>query len=1086
MKRIWQHPEEPKNGRRYWRSVSELEQRSEFLSKLGVEFPGDSANMADDERENSRREFLKVMGAATGLMGLGLASCRRPLINILPYTEHVEWVIPGKPLLYASAMPRWFGATPLVVTTHEGRPTHLQGNTLHPTSGGGIDSFAQASILDLYDPERSQRPVIKGKGAGWGKANGFVREVVAKAKEAKGKGLAILTGHACGPTVQRLLGELQQAMPEAKLFSYEAIGRDGQVAANAAVFGEGARTVVKLDKAVRILSLDCDFLGLDPVGAHSVKEFTSKRSNDKKGEEMNRLYVLENRYTLTGAMADHRKAMAASLIPAAAAVLATELGDAATKEAAKVLAAAAPDSIRKWLAEAAKDLASEKGRAVVVAGSRYGAEVHALVAAINQALGAMGSVVELLQTEPGPKAGSLADLRASIEQGAVESLVSLTPADLLFDAPDAPGLKELLKSKKVTTIHWGHQRNATGRAATLHIPAAHYLESWADVRSIDGTYSVIQPMIQPLYDGVTEVEMVLALLGKKKFGPAEAPKADAPPAAAAPADPAYQAVRDTFAKVAGGLDETKWNATLRDGFLKGSAFPAATTSVNAGAVAAIAGKAEAPAAPEGNTVEVVLVPDSTLWDGRYSNNGWLQEAPDPVTKLTWDNAAWIGSKKFREMGLKEGQMVRITTASGSLELPAIEAPGHFSGSVTIPLGYGQTGLGYVGNKRGFNAYPLRAEAGAFVLTGAKIEALNDVYELAITQDQNTMEGRAVYREGTHQQFQVDPSFAQHTGMDGHIPPNISLYKGQVGRKSETNPEGFDYETQHQWGMTIDLSKCIGCTACIVACQSENNIPIVGKDQVRKGRLMQWIRMDRYFAMAEVGPNNAPTDDVDIAPTAEQLEEAEMVHQPVACQQCESAPCETVCPVNATVHTEDGLNAMAYNRCIGTRYCANNCPYTARRFNWFDYNKRPLDELYWGPLSTPEKTGVRESLQLQKNPNVTVRMRGVIEKCTYCVQRLEAAKILQKQKQRDSKNFRIPANSVKVACQQACPAEAIEFGDLANPESNVTKIKANSPRNYEVLKYIGTRPRTSYLARLRNPNPNMPGADKIAKWSAEQI
>ena len=457
-----------------------------------------------------------------------------------------------------------------------------------------------------------------------------------------------------------------------------------------------------------------------------------------------------------------------------------------------------------------------------------------------------------------------------------------------------------------------------------------------------------------------------------------------------------------------------------------------------------------------------------------------------MTKLTWDNAAWISAALFRDLGLKTGQMVKITAGETEIVIPAIEAPGHVTNSITLPMGYGETnGLGYVGNGRGFNVFPLRKNANQFVISGAKIEVLSDVYELAITQDQNTMEGRAVYREGTEAQFDKEPDFAQKTGMDGHIPPNISFYKGQVGVKSETNPDGFDYEHEHQWGMSIDLSKCIGCTACIVACQSENNIPVVGKDQVVKGRIMQWIRMDRYFAVSKWGEEEANADDVMRSPTAEQLENAEMVHQPMACQQCEAAPCETVCPVNATVHTEDGLNAMAYNRCIGTRYCANNCPYIARRFNWFDYNKRPLDELYWGPLSSKDKTGMRESMKLQKNPNVTVRMRGVIEKCTYCVQRLEASKIEQKQKQRDSKDFRIPTDRVKVACQQACPAEAIEFGDLADEKSSVNKAKA-SPRNYPVLKYIGTQPRTSYLARLRNPNPEMPGAEAVAAWSAHQI
>jgi molybdopterin-containing oxidoreductase family iron-sulfur binding subunit len=1081
MKRIWQHPEEPKTGKRFWRSTAELERRSEFLNTLGVEFPaGDTLD--ESERENSRRDFLKLMGASAGMMGL--AACRRPLTNILPYTQHVEWIIPGKPLLYASAMPTATGAVPVVVTTHEGRPTHLTGNSLHPL-GGGLDSFAQASVLDLYDPERSQVPLKAGKKASWADANKELEALVAAAKKDAGATLAVVVGNSTSPTLHRLLGDVKAAYPQVKLFAYEAIGNEGQKQANKEVLGADVKTFVRFSKALRILSLDCDFLGLDPLAGEPIKHFTKQRSKDAPGGEMNRLYALENRYTVTGGMADHRKPLAASLIPVAAAVIAEALE---VKEAS-ALAAGAPAQLKEWLAPAIRDLIDHKGKAVVVAGSRYGAEVHALVAAINNALGAYGSTIELIQGGPEAALGNAAELEAALASGAVKTLVSLTPSNLLYDAPAT--VAAAIKAKSVAVVHLGVLPNATAKAARLHIPAANYLESWGDVRAADGCYSVVQPMIQALYDGASEIEVLLALLGRKKLGPAEVPKADA--ATPAPADAAYLAVRDTFAVVAGGLDEVKWNLTLRDGFLKGSSYVKASGVVNAGAVAGIVSKAKPAAAPTAESLEVVLTPDAGVLDGRYINNAWLQEAPDPITKLTWDNAAWIGSVTFRGLGLKNGQMVKVTVGDQSLTLPAIEAPGHVRNSITIPLGYGQKDLGFVGSDtegkgRGFDAYPLRKSATDFVLTGAKLEVLSGTYELAITQDHNTMEGRALYREATLETFNKTPDFAVKTGMDSHIPENISFYKGQVGEKKDYNDptdEGFDYKTKHQWGMSIDLSKCLGCTACVVACQSENNIPVVGKDQVVKGRLMQWIRMDRYFATNEWGEGKAKSDDVDIDPTPEQLENAEMVHQPVACQQCESAPCETVCPVNATVHTNEGLNAMAYNRCIGTRYCANNCPYTARRFNWFDYNKRPLDELYLGPLSTPEKTGVRESVQLQKNPNVTVRMRGVIEKCTYCVQRLEAGKILQKQKQRDSKNFRVPTDSIKTACQQACPAEAIVFGDLADPKSSIVKAKA-SPRNYELLKYIGTRPRTSYLARLRNPNPAMPGADKIAAWSAHQI
>lgn len=1090
MKRNWIHPEEPQNAKRYWRSVSELERRENFLKDLGREFPaGDT--LTEEERENGRRDFLKIMGASVGLMGL--ASCRRPLTTILPYTQHVEWMVPGKALMYATTMPRSGGSTPLVVTTHEGRPTHVTGNPLHPL-GGGVDAFAQASVLDLYDPERSQKPRGAGKLLSWARANELIAAAAAEAK--KGAGIGIVTGATTSPTCLRLLGEVKAAFPQARFFQYEAAGGEGQAAANREILGAGVKSFVKLGSAMRILSLDCDFLGLDPVAGEPVSAFTKHRAKDAKTADMNRLYVLENRYTLTGGMADHRKALPASLIPAAAALIAAELGDAS----AKVLADAAPAGLKEWIAPAVRDLIDNKGKSVVLAGPRCGAEVHALVASINNALGAFGSTIELLQDNAVVESGSFADLQAAVSGGQITTLVSLTPASLYYDAPDAGAFARLIADRKVRLIHVGMLADTTARQAALHIPAAHYLESWGDARAADGTYSIVQPMIAPLYDGASKIEVLLALLGRKKLGPAEAaaPAAAgaAPAAPAAPAeDAAYVAVRDTFAAVAGGLDETKWNFTLRDGFLKGSTFAKGGATPNVAAVAGIVAKAKPATAPSDAALEVVLAPDSSVFDGRYANNAWLQEAPDPVTKLTWENAAWIGSVTFRRLGLKEGQHVKISVGGAEIEIPAIEAPGHATNSITLPLGYGRKDVGTVGSNRGVNAYALRKQPGAFVLSGAKVEALATVAELAITQNQNTMEGRAVYREGTLETFNKTPDFAGKTGMDSHIPENISLYKGQVGVKSAENPAGFDYEHKHQWGMVIDLSKCLGCTACIVACQSENNIPVVGKDQVRKGRIMQWIRMDRYFAVAKWGKNNVEQQSTyaEDDPTPEQLENAEMVSQPVACQQCEAAPCETVCPVNATVHTDDGLNAMAYNRCIGTRYCANNCPYTARRFNWFDYNKRnplidttvagiTMNNLYAGPLGAKKED---ESLRLQRNPNVTVRMRGVIEKCTYCVQRLESAKILQKQVQRDSKNFRVPTDTVKTACQQSCPADAIVFGDLADKNSAVVKTKA-SPRDYQVLKYIGTRPRTSYLARLRNPNPKMPGAENIAVWSKNQF
>ncbi len=1092
MKRIWQHPEEPKTGRRYWRSVNELERREDFMKSLGREFPnGDT--LSEEERENSRRSFLKIMGASAGLMGL--ASCRRPSFQIVPFTASVEWAVPGKSLYYASAMPRAGGATPLLVTTHDGRPTHLTGNPIHPSVSGGLDSFAQASILDLYDPDRSRGVRRYNKSSSWAALGKVIQKATESWKQNGGEGVAILVGGEVSPTVTRVRADFLKAFPKAKFYSYEAANGETQREVNEAAFGAGSSQIVRLGKAKRILSLDADFLGLDPVSDDSVAEFAKTRNAEKpsEAEKMSRLYAIENRYTLTGAMADHRKPLAATVLPTAAALLAAKL-DPTQAAALAAVTAAAPADLKTWVETAADDLLANKGAAVVLAGSRTSAAVQALALVCNQALGAFGPVVETFKSDDWAKVGTIKELHDAMTGGQVKVLVSFTQADPLYDAPGGWNLDQLISDKKITLIQHGLRTSATARAAAWHIPAAHYLECWGDVRARDGTYSVVQPMIQPLYDGVSELEVYLAFLGKREIHVAPPAKIDpkAPPPAPAE-DPAYTAVRETFAKVAGGLDEQKWNLTLRDGFLMGTAAKPSLASVNAAALTPMIATAKPAPVLSSEALELVLVPDSSVWDGRQVNNGWLQEAPDPVTKLAWDNAVLIGSKTFRELGLSEGQMVRITTPAGKLEIPAIEAPGHVSNSITIPLGYGQENVGHVGHRVGFNAYGLRADANEWVISGAKIERVRGVepHKFAITQEHNSMEGRSVYREGTKAD---KDNFAQITGIDSHIPPNTSFYKGQFGEKkdyNDPNDQGFDYRTKHQWGMTIDLGKCIGCTACLIACQSENNIPIVGKDQVRKGRVMHWIRMDRYFATSEVGTQKDEhghlpgRDDVEIDPTPEQLENAEMVHQPVACQQCESAPCETVCPVNATVHTEEGLNAMAYNRCIGTRYCANNCPYTARRFNWFDYNKRPLDELYMGPLSTPDKTGVRESIKLQKNPNVTVRMRGVIEKCTYCVQRLEAAKITQIQTQRDSKNFRIAADGVKTACQQSCPAGAIEFGDLANKDSSINKTKA-SLRSYEVLKYLNTRPRTSYLARIRNINDKMPGAAGIAAWSNKQF
>lgn len=1089
MKRIWNHPD-VKSERRYWRSLGEYEQTPEFTEKLGREFDPAIATESKEEQENSRRDFMKIMGGVAAMAGL--ASCRRPIQKILPFTQHLEWIIPGKALLYATAMPRSGGATPVVVVTHEGRPTHLQGNPLHP-SASGLDIFAQASVMELYNADRVKEVASGKKTFNW---TVFQREMRGWWEKSwtkdGGEGLALLTSPSTSPTRANLLKDFAKAYPKARIYSYEPVSRSAEAEATKALVGDGVSLRPNFAQADRVFSLDHDFLGLDTVSESGVKEFMKRRAPEKKGDVMNRLYVIENRYTLTGGISDHRKPLPASLIPQAVAVLAEEVGklagDAGLQSSAATLAQGAAADLRTWIAEAAKDLVANKGKSLVLAGARHGAAVQALALAINNALGSFGTTLDALNTGA-VATGTMESLLADLTAKKVKQLFVTAATDPAYDTP---GFVEAVKGSGAKLVQLALRTNQTGKIAHWVLPAAHYLEAWGDVRTSDGAYSVVQPMIQPLFGGASEIDLLLAMLAKKRIGAAPAkheadPKA-APAAPAAPEpDASYEAVKATFTQIAGGWDEEKWNVTLRDGFLAKSAYPKASASFNAGAVAGLVSKAGKTVAPEKGAMEVVLTPDASVYDGRYLDNPWLQEAPDPITKLTWDNAAWLSVRTFRELGLKiDGDMVTVTVGDKKLTLPAIACPGHAHNSVTIPLGYGQHVESVVGKGRGFNANELRATANDFVLAGAKVENANKNYELAITQDNYTMEGRAQVREGTLARFDGDPDFAQTEGMDSHIPPNISLYKGRINKKTEENPNGFDYENQHQWGMVIDLSKCLGCSACIVACQSENNIPVVGKDQVRKGRVMQWIRMDRYFATS---------DDVTTDPDISELDNPEMVSQPVACQQCEAAPCETVCPVNATVHTEDGLNAMAYNRCIGTRYCANNCPFTARRFNYFDYNKRnPLIEtrvnlgvgsvktgnLYAGPLGEKKPQEVE---QLQKNPNVTVRMRGVIEKCTYCVQRLEEAKIKQRRIARDdASKLRVIDGAVKVACQASCTADAITFGDLANPDSAVNKAKA-SPRNYTVLKYLGINPRTTYLARIRNVNPQMPDDRKVKTGEA---
>ncbi len=1019
MKRILPHPAREERPT-MWRSLSELENRPDFAEALGREFPR-GADVYEDSGL-SKRDFLKLMGASMALAGVGLSGCRRPESFIVPLTEGVEWTIPGKFLYYATSMPTRLGAIPLIATTSDGRPTKLEGNPLHPYSNGGTDAFAQASILDLYDPNRSKE--IKRDGAVVGADK--LAEYLAKISQQSGEGLAILADGQQSPTRARLRDELLAKYSGAIWAEYEPLGASESAAAVEASFGANVRVVPNFAEADVILALDSDFLNPSGVGPAYARDFYTRRQPD--GNEMNRLYVVENHYSNTGGLADHRLRLRASDIGAFAAALAAKVG----AEGGTAFAAPSASLNEEWIDGVAKDLLAHKGKSIVLVGPDQPAAVQALGMAINQALGNVGTTVKAIQTPPA-EISSIADVAEAIRQAKVRNLIILG-GNPVYDAPADLGFDQLV-TQVPSTLHLSLFADETSQACEWSVPATHYLEAWGDSWTFDGTHSSVQPMIMPLYEGISQLEVLAQLLGQPR-----------------PVGP--ELVRKTFEDKTGQSGEaleSAWNEFLRSGFVADTAFSEAPLSFNAGAAQAIPFTQQ-----EAGDMEVVFLQSSSVDDGRYANNAWLQETPDFETKLTWDNAALVSPKTAKELGIKDGALLEVSSAGKMMTAAALIAPGHADRSLSIALGYGRTKVSHLIDNVGFNAYPLRTTGGLRFQPVSSVKlAGGKLYEFARPQEARVMEGRDLFREGTLERYEENPAFAKTIGMDSHIPEEHSIYKNPY-----FEGEGTPLEPQ-QWAMTVDLNVCDGCNACVVACQSENNVPVVGKDQVIKGRDMAWIRIDRYFAN--------PLDLKD--KKGELADDPEMVAEAIMCQHCENAPCETVCPVNATVHSEDGLNLMTYNRCIGTRYCANNCPWKVRRFNFFDYNERPIDELYWGPLA---KEGMAESLKMSKNPNVTVRMRGVMEKCTFCVQRIEEAKIARTVKAGASNKYETPIAPFKTACQAACPSEAIVFGNMNDPTQRIHQTRQD-PRGFEMLKYLNVRPRVTYLARIKNPNMAMPGA-----------
>lgn len=958
-------------GKRYWRSLNELAEDKDFEKIVQQEFPRQAGLL----NELGRRDFLKLMGASLALAGL--ASCvPQQVTKILPYVKPPEELVPAKPIYFASSMVQDGYAKGVLIKTTMGRPIKVDGNPSHPGNQGSTDIFMQASLIEMYDPDRPKQIMQGASSKTW---QDFATAIgQAMSGLGQGAGLRILTGPLTSPTLLDQLKTLLAKYPQAKWLQFSPVERRNTLAGTQLAFGQAFDPVYSFDKADVILSLDCDFMFTEPGHLRYSRDFARRHRPISSNGTMSRLYVVESSLTLTGSNADHRLAVKPSQVEAFARAVANRLG-------IQVGASSGTTPGQDWLGPLVADLQKAGKSALVVAGERQPAVVHALAYAINQALGSIGSTVSLIAPVVPSQSYSLGDLAKELNGGQVDLLVILdgnpvytAPADLNFGAA--------MKKARQSVYH-GYYADETAAQTTWFVPSAHYMEMWGDARAYDGTASLVQPVIEPLYGSKSPHELVAALLGQ--------PNANG-----------YDLVRQYWQNSLKSSNfDHDWGAMLSAGVVPDSAARpiAAVPQINTSTLSGTP-------APASSGMEIVFEPDDTIWDGRFTNNAWLQELPKPLTKLTWDNAALINPATAARLGVTDNDLVQITLGGRSVQAAVSRQPGEPDDVVVVSLGYGRTAGGSVLEGTGFNAYAIRTSTAPWFDMNPQISKTGRTYALALTHEHWSMENRDLLREANLADFQANPKFAQDVEAK---PP--TLY-------------GEDQYNGYAWGMSINLSSCIGCNACVVACQAENNIPTVGKTQVQNSREMHWIRIDRYFKGTSANPGVVG-------------------FQPVPCMQCEKAPCEPVCPVQATSHSAEGLNEMTYNRCVGTRYCSNNCPYKVRRFNFYKYNDENV-----------------VSLQAMRNPDVTVRMRGVMEKCTYCVQRINEARI-----QSEVEGRQIRDGEVKTACQAACPTNAIIFGNINDPNSEVSKQKA-TPLNYALLAELGTRPRTTYLAKVKNPNP----------------
>ena len=978
-------PLKQRAGKQYWRSLDELADTKEFRQWVSKEFPG-GVEILDGA---SRRNVLKIMAASFGLAGL--AACRRPVEHVLPASRAIEDFIPGQAYYYTTAFQHAGEVMGLIVETHDGRPTKIEGNPQHPYSLGASSVHAQASLLSLYDPDRSQKVVKDGNESSWDDFSRFVQSDFIP-KLGQGEGLRFLSGTILSPSYRALKASVLKAYPQAKWIEYDPFAPENALEGANIAFGQPLTARYAFDQARVVLALDSDFLGVDAGTPLPIKLWTKNRHLTGESDDLNRLYSVESRHSLTGMNADHRLRLRSSEIAGFASDLHAALG--ATG------GAGGTGKNAKWIDAVAKDLKANQGQSIVIAGPSQPPAVHALVFAINQSLGNLGKTVSftkpVFELENSGVAG-LQSLVGDISGGQVRQLVILggNPA---YTAPYDLHLGDAIR-KVPLSIFAGADPNETWQLVRWAVPEAHYLECWGDAVSPDGTAAVQQPMILPLYDGKSQPELVAALTGyQDKSG--------------------YDIVANYWKKQFGEDAPKIWEKSLHDGIIAGPKLEPVKVSFDSAKVT----EAAAALSPQGPTgLEVVFYPDYWMYDGSWANNGWLQELPEPVTKLVWDNAALMSYTTMKRLALTDGQIVNLKRGSFIVEMPVAVQPGHADESVTILLGYGREHCGRVGKSVGYNGFPLRTSAAYNIATDLTLDVTDRREQLVSTQSQDAMEGRRPVVEGTLVELKKNPKLVEELVES---PETMGLYPQMVWDKG------------YQWGMSIDLTACIGCHACTIACQAENNIPIVGKDQVARGRHMHWIRVDRYYTGT--------------------IEDAEAVTQPIPCMQCENAPCENVCPVDATIHSPEGLNEQVYNRCVGTRYCLNNCPYKVRRFNFLNWHR-----------------DITEVEKMVFNPDVTVRMRGVMEKCTYCIQRIQETKIRAKLEghRRNGPPVPIKDGDIQTACQQTCPADAIVFGNIMDPDSRVSQHKKNE-RNYLLLAELDTRPRTSFLAKIRNTNPEL--------------